>query len=342
MTIFDFTLPARLACSLLPVLIFLSILIWLDSFKLIRLRVVLQALLFGALAALVSLLVNLGAFHFFAPDLKLYARYVAPAFEEFCKALYVIYLIKTSRVGFLVDSAILGFAVGAGFACVENIYYLQSLEDPNILLWIIRGFGTAVMHGGTTAIFALLSRQTSDRTASASARVFLLPLAAVIVLHSCFNHFFLPPVLSTITLLLALPLLMAMVFRRSEIGTRRWLELGFDTDQELLDLLTTEKMSGSRIGVYLQSLRNTFPGEIMADILCWLRLRLELSIKAKGFLLLREAGFSPAPDPEVSSAFEELHYLEKSIGKTGMLALKPFVSVSNRDLWQLQMLKQKT
>jgi len=336
----DFFLPARLACSLLPVLIFLAILIWLDSFKLIRFRVVLHALFFGGLAALASLLINLSMFHFFAPDLKMYARYVAPVLEESCKALYVVYLIRTSRVGFMVDSAILGFTLGAGFACVENIYYLQSLEDPNILLWIIRGFGTAVMHGGATAIFAILSRQASDRAASTSLRVFLVPLVAVIALHSFFNHFFLPPVLSTITLLLALPLLMAVVFQRSESATRHWLELGFDTDQELLDLLTTEKMSGSRIGAYLQALRNTFPGEIMADILCLLRLRLELSIKAKGFLLLREAGFSPAPDPEISSAFEELRYLEKSIGKTGMLAIKPFVSVSNRDLWQLQMLKQ--
>jgi RsiW-degrading membrane proteinase PrsW (M82 family) len=333
---------ARVIISLLPVLVFLGGLMVLDSFKLIRFRVVLHALCFGGLAALASMLVTQSAFHFFAPDLKMYARYVAPALEESCKALYVIYLIKTSRVGFMVDSAILGFAVGAGFACVENIYYLQSLEDSNILLWIIRGFGTAVMHGGATAIFAILSRQASDRAASTSLRVFVAPLLAVIVLHSFFNHFFLPPVLSTITLLLALPLLMVIVFRHSEIATRDWLELGFDTDQELLDLLTTEKISGSRIGVYLQSLRNTFPGEIMADILCWLRLRLELSIKAKGFLLLREAGFSPAPDPEISSAFEELRYLEKSIGKTGMLALKPFVSVSARDLWQLQMLKQKT
>lgn len=333
---------ARVLISLLPVLVFLGGLIVFDSFKLIRFRVVLQALFFGALAALASLLVTQSVFHFCAPDLQMYARYFAPVLEESCKALYVIYLIKANRVGFMVDSAILGFALGAGFACLENIYYLQALDDSNILLWIIRGFGTAMMHGGATAIFAILSRQASDRAASTSLRIFLIPLLAVIVLHSFFNHFFLPPVLSTITLLLALPLLMALVFRRSEIATRHWLELGFDTDQELLDLLTTEKMSGSRIGAYLQSLRQTFPGEIMADILCWLRLRLELSIKAKGFLLLREAGFTPAPDPEISSAFEELRYLEKSIGKTGMLALKPFVSVSARDLWQLQMLQQKT
>jgi hypothetical protein len=136
--------PARLAFSLLPVLIFLVILIWLDSFKLIRLRAVLRSVCLGGLAALISLLLNSLALRFFNLDLGPYSRYAAPIVEETCKAVYIVYMIKSSRVGFMVDSAIHGFAVGAGFACVENIYYLQSLSDPNLLLWIVRGFGTAI------------------------------------------------------------------------------------------------------------------------------------------------------------------------------------------------------
>ena len=49
----------------------------------------------------------------------------------------------------MIDAAIYGFAVGAGFAFIENIYYLHSLEHHKIVVWIIRGLGTAVMHGGT-------------------------------------------------------------------------------------------------------------------------------------------------------------------------------------------------
>ena len=41
------------------------------------------------------------------------------------KALIVVVLIRTHRIGFLVDAAILGFAVGTGFALVENLYYLR-------------------------------------------------------------------------------------------------------------------------------------------------------------------------------------------------------------------------
>jgi hypothetical protein len=66
---------------------------------------------------------------------------------------------------FLVDAAQLGFAVGAGFAVVENIQYLRSLADASIALWLVRGLGTAVLHGATTAIFAMMSK-TARRSKS--------------------------------------------------------------------------------------------------------------------------------------------------------------------------------
>jgi hypothetical protein len=37
---------------------------------------------------------------------------------------------------------------------------------------------------------------------------------------------------------------------------------------------------------------------------------------------------------------EELKYLEKSIGRTGQMAVKPFLRMSSRDLWQLYMLEE--
>ena len=68
----------------------------------------------------------------------------------------------------------------------------------------------------------------------------------------------------------------------------------------------------------------------------------ELGIRAKGVLMAREAGFEAAPDPTLPSKFEELRYLEKSIGTTGMRALQPFIYTSTRDLWQLNMLDEAT
>ena len=86
-------------------------------------------------------------------------------------------LITTARVGFLVDAAVLGFAVGTGFALFENLTYLRSLTDATVVVWVVRGLGTAMLQGATTAIFAMLSKthadQLRDRSASHLALAFL-------------------------------------------------------------------------------------------------------------------------------------------------------------------------
>lgn len=328
----------RIAVSLLPVFVFLSALIFLDSYKLVKLQSILLTILIGCVVAGVSAGVNYWLSGILALDFRQYTRYIAPVVEDVLKATYLIFLIRREKVGFMVDAAIYGFAIGAGFAFIENIYYLQKIQDANVLVWIVRGFGTAIMHGTTTAIFGMLSKNLSDKYASKQAHIFLAGLAAAILLHSFYNHFFLPPILITICFVIGLPLLIVFVFDLSEQATRKWLGVGFDTDVDLLEVITTGDILESRIGQYLESLRSRFPGEIVADMLCYLRLHLELAVRAKGILLMRQSGFDPASDPEIKTKFEELEYLQKSIGKTGKLAILPFLRTSSRDLWQLYLI----
>ena len=148
----------RLLTGFVPVLIFLGVLIYLDSYKLVRLRWVVFAIALGGAAAAVSYSINGMLLSRLAIDFTIYSRYVSPVVEESAKALVLIWFIRSQRTGFLVDASIFGFAVGTGFALLENAYYLRSLPDTHFVVWIIRGLGTAVMHGGTTAIFAIGSQ----------------------------------------------------------------------------------------------------------------------------------------------------------------------------------------
>lgn len=242
----------------------------------------------------------------------------------------------------MVDAAILGFATGAGFALVENLYYLWTLSEPNLLLWGIRGFGTAVLHGSTTAIAGIVSKLLSDVRPKGGPEIFLPGLGIAVVAHALFNlsQLYLSPLVFTAVLVAAFPLLVFEVFSRSERMLRGWLDVGFGSDVELLDMLRSGEVRDTRVGQYLRSLRDRFPGEVIADMLCYLEIMVELSIKAKGRLLMKEAGFPPPPDPVIAARLEELAFLEKSIGVTGKLALSPFVSKTSRDLWQLEMLKE--
>jgi RsiW-degrading membrane proteinase PrsW (M82 family) len=119
-----------------------------------------------------------------------YSKYVAPIVEEILKASYLIYLIKSKKTGFLVDSAIIGFAVGAGFALVENIYFLANLENTSFVIWLLRGLGTAIMHGGTTAIFAMVFYNFNQIYKLNLIIKLSVSLIIAIIIHWFFNQFF--------------------------------------------------------------------------------------------------------------------------------------------------------
>jgi len=334
------TTVLAVAVSVLPVFLFLGALLLIDSYKLVALRAILLSVSAGAAAGLASYGVNVGLRPALDLDLAHYSMYIAPVVEESLKAAFVVYLLHRSKLGFVVDAAIHGFGIGTGFAFLENLYYLQVAPDATLWTWIVRGFGTAIMHGGATAIVAMVSKTLHNRSDAFRLHLLLPGLGAAVVLHSLYNHFLLNPLLATGLIVFVFPYLSIAVFQHSERETQVWLGAGFDTDQELLRVVHSGHVSGTPVGKYLMTLRSRFPAEVIVDMMCLLRLRAELAIRAKGVLMMREAGFDAAPDPTLKDTFEELRYLEKSVGKTGLLALDPFLHTSRRDLWQLNMLNE--
>ena len=326
-----------LLTGLLPVVFLLAGMVVMDCYKLVSRRQVASSLAWGAIAGGIS-----WAAHTFAHDRLGMApgllRWIAPALEETAKIAWVVVLMRRGMVGFLVDAAIHGFAVGAGFAVVENLYYAATLRDASMPLWIARGLGTAVMHGGATAVAAVLGAELAKRRESGNPAWFLPGLAIAIALHTSFNQLPLSPLLATACVILVVPVILVLVYERSEARTRRWLGSTLDREAELLDLIHSGAITGSPVGRYLVSLRQRFPGPVVADMLCLLEIHAELAMRAKGLLLAREAGLSLPPDPQVEGSLREMHFLERSIGATGRLAIAPFLA-AGRERWQIRMME---
>jgi RsiW-degrading membrane proteinase PrsW (M82 family) len=327
------------AVALLPVSAFLLLLVLFDSFKLVPTLMLLRALVIGALAALVALPVNgaLSSVTGLAPEA--FVRYVSPVTEEALKLLCLLYPLWKRQIGFLVDAAIVGFAIGTGFAVVENVQYLRTLHDQSIWVWIVRGFGTAVLHATTTAIIAIGAKSLRDRYPHRGLLVVLPGLAAAMGLHSLFNHAVVAPALAASLLIFVLPLIVIAVFGRSERKTREWVGDGLDLDVELLGLVRSAHFGTTRLGRYLNELKDRFPGPVVADMFCLLQLDLELAIRAKGMLMAREAGLEMPVDPALKDRLAERAYLRKTIGKTGLLALHPLQMTNERDDWHEYLLK---
>src|SRR6516162_616391 len=331
----------RAPIALLPVLLFLAGLVQLDGYKLVRLRMMFLLLVTGALAAAVSYLLNNLAFAHFHGSFVTYSRYVSPWIEESLKAALLVFLIRTRRVGLPVDAGIAGFAIGTGFAIIENLYYLAARPNNALAVQVIRGFGTAIMHGGTAAILAMITNTLYERRPGGGLHLLLPGLLAAVALHTGYNYLLVRPALATLATLLVLPFVIYLVFDHSERILRDWIEADLDTDVKRLDAINTGKFLDSPAGRYLQALRERFHGEQLADMLCYLRVHGELAVRAKGVLLLRESGLPDPPiDDETRGRLTELVQLERAIGKTGLLALRPLIMATGKEIWQLTLLRQ--
>jgi len=324
--------------ALVPVLLFLAALILMDTFKLAQPATIAKALLWGVAAALLcdasyDVVLRTGRFS----DETL-TRYVAPVIEETVKGVFIVYLLIKRRVGFPADGAIVGFAVGCGFALAENVEFLRALSGAGPMLWLVRGLGTAVLHGATTAIFAMMSKTGVDRRGATNPVAYLPGWAIAVALHSAFNHLLLPAVAMTGLLLLVLPMIVLLVFQRSERATREWIGAGLDLDVELLQLVQSEDFTFTRFGKYLNELRERFPGHVVVDMFCLLRVELELAIQAKAMLVARGKGLDLPVHRDAFAAFAEVKYLRKSIGAVGLLALRPLHVTTHRDEWHRYLL----
>jgi len=146
---YEFGISAPIPAVHPPVFVFLFALRLLDSYRLVSMRQVLRAIGYGCLAAGLCFAVDAAIFAVTPSRARWHTVLGAPMVEEICKAAYVLVLIRRARVGFMVDAAICGFAVGAGFALIENLYYLRVLAGSSLAVWtcgdLVRPSCTAVL-----------------------------------------------------------------------------------------------------------------------------------------------------------------------------------------------------
>ena len=344
----DYDLALKALIAIAPVLALLFVFDRLDAFNLISLRDILLLLAAGGAIAALSYLANLSVLDGFPIGRSSYTRYVAPPIEESLKALPILLLFVLNRLGFKLDAAIAGFAVGAGFSVVENLYYLPTYGETNVSAWLVRGFGTAVMHGGSTALFAVISHEMTERQAeTAAARyrfnplLFAPGLALAIVFHSAFNHFPDQPVAIMAITLLLVPMVLFFTFARSERATQQWLTRDADAHRQALADIRDGRFADSDAGRALKSVVDRVHGAAAADAFAYLELKTELVLRAEELIAASQAGVAAEIGAEDADKFARLAELERRLGRTALTAVNSRLPFTRNDLWELGRLRAR-
>lgn len=330
--------------AIAPVMVLLLVFDRLDLHDIITFREIALLALTGGLLACIALLVNTRGLDGFPMGFSAWSRYVSPPIEESLKAAPIVALFAVNRLGYKLDSAIAGFAVGAGFSVIENGLFLYIMSDANISAWLVRGFGTAVMHGGATALFAVITHEFAEHQFEDNAEsyqfkswIFAPGLAAAIVAHSAFNHFPETPVVAMALTLLLAPMTLFFVFARSEVATHRWLKADHDRHEQMLDDMRAGRFVESAAGQALAAGAQG-AGVATADVLAHAMLSIEMILRAEA-LMLRGPGANAKWGLEEDEGFARLDALEDKIGPVAAGLSRRHAGVTRNDVWELGRLR---
>ena len=122
----------RLAVSIAPALLFLSSLIYLDSYKLVRFRAVVSAILVGGAVAAACYPINVYLMGRFGIELQPYSRYLAPLIEEAGKALSALTALNPDVIVVTGDHSTPAVLKGHSWHPLPTILYSQWCRPDSV------------------------------------------------------------------------------------------------------------------------------------------------------------------------------------------------------------------
>jgi RsiW-degrading membrane proteinase PrsW (M82 family) len=339
---------AHWGLALVPVLLLLAIFVWLDAFKLMSLHEILFLLFLGGCGALASWPVA-GRFLDALPiGFNSYSRYVAPWIEEAIKAVIMIGLFRFNRIGYKLDAVISGFAIGAGFSVIENIIYLIRFPDYGAGTWLVRGLGTAVMHGTTLAILAATAHEFAERETRESAGDFdfhlwwFLPgYLAAVAIHTTFNQFPDRPMISLMGSAILAPIILIVIFNFGTAEAQRWLAAEYAAHQAQLETLQAGQWPDSPAGKRISALAARLGAENEKRVRRYWELQAWLVVEAEETMMEEAAGDVSVDKAHVHAAFAELDGLRRALGRSAHTVLTALLPFSRNDYWEVSELRQR-
>ena len=342
------TEAAHWGLALVPVLVMLAAFIWLDAFKLMNLGEILLLLAAGAIGALAAWPVA-GRFLDTLPiGFSNYSRFVAPWIEEAIKGAIIVLLFRLNRIGYKLDAVISGFAIGAGFSVVENIIYLIRFPDYSAGTWLVRGMGTAIMHGTTLAILAATAHEFAERETREAAGDFDFHLwwfvpgyLAAVTVHTGFNQFPDRPLVAMLAAAILGPITVIAVLNFGTSEAEQWLAVESAAHRVQLEALRSGRWPETNAAAKVAALAERLGPEGEKRIRRFWELQAWLVLEAESAMMEKAAGDLSIHKDQVKAALAEQSGLRRALGRSTFTALKALLPFSRNDYWEVSELRQR-
>lgn len=171
---------------LIPIL-FLFLLRTRDLFATGKFHFVLVSMIWGVVAYIIASRINPYLINEGWVDRALVIRAIGPILEELLKSLILIYLVQRADFNYVVDGAIYGFAVGIGFAVVENFEYVLGRPNIAVILAVARVFSTNLIHAAASGVIGVALSTRRAESGSKGGLWVLMGYLFSVGFHMAFN-----------------------------------------------------------------------------------------------------------------------------------------------------------
>jgi hypothetical protein len=131
------------------------------------------------------------------------------------------------------------------------------------------------------------------------------------------------------------------VFSKSEHSAHRWLLTEYETHEHMLDDIRAGRFDTSEAGRFILTLTERFDPEVVSEAFDYLKTHTELVLHAEQTLLAHENGDEGPNRRDMREEFRHLHELEKLLGRSALMAIRPHLQFSRHELWEMHELQRE-
>lgn len=295
----------------------------------------------GAVAFGLAFVINRFLLNSIGVDWTIVVQYIAPIEEEILKGLILLYLVRRRQFTYFVDGAIYGFAIGIGFAVVENYSYLFSTDQSvQLTVALVRVISTNLMHAAGSSIIGIamgLSR-FSRRSGRISYALGGLLLSGS--LHVIFNVVSNSEFTNTLILIITISVIglisfgvIVLAIRQGLKESKAWIEEKLGMADRVTAGETKAVLSLKDIDEILAPLAEQFGPEKAEHIEILLKKQARLGILRKALDKIQDEKLLTETRKEMVEVRSEMEMARKAIGSYPMLYLRGIFPEDDSPLW---------
>jgi RsiW-degrading membrane proteinase PrsW (M82 family) len=328
---------SMLIATFIPVAVLLLI-YKLDLYRTGQFKIVVLAFFYGVAIFLLASVINRATLRSGLVPYEVFLRFTAPIVEEVLKALLLIAIYRRPSYTYVVDGAIYGFAVGIGFAVVEDYQYILTRQYAALSLAASRVISTNLMHATTTAVVGSALGWARSKRLPGVLALLAGGWAVAMAFHMGFNNL-VTRVSGGFLLLYAAGMggvgagLIALIIRLAlrDAKTRIDSELRADTRISAQEADAVSQFADLR--KVLKPVAETFGDEKLSLMLHFLKLEAQIGLKENAITKLQDEGMRRSLQAQVNELREEMEKTRREVGAYPMLYMRVVFPQEGSPIW---------